>query len=228
MGRTRGPELIKHDRAFGARFVAGADEAGRGCLAGPLVAAAVCLDLGTLDPRARHELAELADSKVLTKKTRERLYDVVFNRAAAVSVQIVEPDEIDQGGVHKANLAALTQALREVCPPAELLLSDHYRLELDDHLAITRGDSTSAAIAAAAVVAKVTRDRLMQDYATLYPHYGFEKNVGYMTRAHQDAVVSHGPTPLHRLSFAARCYAEHLAQTGPQSVAQAAIHPGRA
>lgn len=213
MRRAKGRELLKHDRAFGARFVAGADEAGRGCLAGPLVAAAVCLDLDSLDTQAQRELADLDDSKVLPPKTRERLYDVVFSRAAAVSVQIVEPAEIDQGGVHKANLAALTQALREVCPPAELLLSDYYRLELDDHLAITRGDSTSAAVAAAAVVAKVTRDRLMQGYATLYPHYGFEKNVGYMTRAHQDAVVSHGPTPLHRLSFAARCYADHLART---------------
>jgi ribonuclease HII len=210
--KSRGLELIAHDRALaaeeGLRFVAGCDEAGRGSLAGPLVAAAVCLDLDCLPET---DLALLDDSKRLKPPAREQLFEAVIGCAAAVSIQIVEAAEIDREGLHRMNLRALALAIDAVTPPAELRLSDYYKLEAAvPVIPITRGDSISAAIAAASILAKVTRDRLMHAYHdNLYPQYGFDAHVGYRTSQHAAAVVRYGPSPLHRLSFNARCYEEH-------------------
>jgi ribonuclease HII len=203
----RGLELLEHDLELGRRagvtLIAGCDEAGRGSLAGPLVAAAVCLDLDCLE-ELKAQLRLLDDSKRLRPELREQLYDAVLGCAVKTEIKIVSAEEIDRQGLHRSNLKALDQALRGVTPPAQLQLSDHYRVGLAQPL--TKGDSKSAAIAAAAILAKVSRDRLMREYHELYPGYGFQQNVGYSTAAHKDAVRRLGPTPLHRLSFDSSCY----------------------
>jgi ribonuclease HII len=199
-----GHRLLRHDRGLGVRLVAGADEAGRGALAGPLVAAAVLLDYDRLQGRACAPLAQLDDSKTRTVAQREELYDAVLACASRVSVVFATAREVDRAGVHRANLSALARALQGLDAPAEaLLLSDGFRVPLRrEHRAIIGGDGTSAAIAAASIVAKVTRDRLMRRIHATYPAYGFDGHVGYSTPAHRDALVALGPCPLHRRSFA--------------------------
>ena len=206
--RRPGSRLLKHDRSLGARFVAGADEAGRGCLAGPLVAAAVCLDTHQLTGVRARPLAELNDSKQHTAARREALYAAVLSCAAQVCVVVVPAGEIDRRGLHRSNLYALERALRGLDPAPDICLTDGFRLPVDDfaHTAVVRGDATSAAIAAASIVAKVTRDTFMHRMAKSFPEYGFESHVGYITREHTLAVRTHGTTPLHRRSFAAMAY----------------------
>jgi ribonuclease HII len=199
-----GHRLLRHDRGLGVPFVAGTDEAGRGALAGPLVAAAVLFDYRRLQGRVCGPLAQLDDSKTRTIGQREELYDAVLACATRVSVIVAPACEVDRRGVHRANLAALARALRGLdAPPGALLLSDGFRVPLErEHRAIIGGDGTSAAIAAASIVAKVTRDRLMRRLHSTYPSYGFDGHVGYSTPAHREALESHGPCPLHRRSFA--------------------------
>jgi ribonuclease HII len=206
--RRPGRRLLAHDRGLGVRFVAGADEAGRGCLAGPLVAAAVCLDTERLTgPRAR-PLADLNDSKQHTAARREALYDAVLACAEQVAVCVVPACEIDRVGLHRSNLAALERALRRLAPAPQLCLTDGFAIAADDlpNRRVIGGDGTSAAIAAASIIAKVTRDRFMHRVSTRYPGYGFESHVGYITPEHTRAVQALGPTPLHRRSFAAMAY----------------------
>jgi ribonuclease HII len=203
-----GLKLIEHDRGFGARFIAGADEAGRGSLAGPLSAATVVLDLEKLrGPRAR-ALAELRDSKLCDPAARERLFSAVLASSELVVVELVPASEIDRGGLHRANLEALGRALRACVPPAELCLVDGFALgpEAPAHEALVGGDGLSAAIACASIVAKVVRDRAMRRLDALYPNYGFSAHVGYITGAHSEAVRRHGPCAVHRRSFQAACY----------------------
>ena len=166
-----GHRLLRHDRALGVPFVAGTDEAGRGALAGPLVAAAVLFDYRRLQGRVCAPLAQLDDSKTRTLAQREELYDAVLACATRVSVIVAPAREVDRRGVHRANLAALARALRGLdAPPGALLLSDGFRVPLErEHRAIIGGDGTSAAIAAASIVAKVTRDRLMRRLHATYP-----------------------------------------------------------
>jgi ribonuclease HII len=206
--RRPGRRLLRFDRGLGSALVAGADEAGRGALAGPLVTAAVLLDHDRLRGHACTALGELDDSKQRTKATRERLLDVVLACATRVSVIVIPACEIDRVGLHRSNLRGLARALEGIDAPAGAsLLVDGFRLPLArEHRAIVDGDATSAAIAAASIVAKVTRDRLMRTAHARHPLYGFDGHVGYGTPAHLAAIREHGPCVMHRRSFA--CFAD--------------------
>ncbi len=208
--RSSGSRLFRHDREFGVRFVAGADEAGRGCLAGPLVAAAVLFDLEGLTLSDLRALSALNDSKQHTAEMREELYPRVMRVAAKVAVTSRCARGIDERGLHRTNLAALSDCLRRVAVPGCLCLSDGFRVPDTgfDQRHVVGGDARSAAIAAASVIAKVSRDRFMQRAAERYPHWEFESHVGYSTPEHRAAIEAHGISPLHRLSFQSVAYAQ--------------------
>lgn len=189
--------------------MAGADEAGRGCLAGPLVVAAVCLDLESLRGSARRSLTDLDDSKALTPAVRERVADAILRHADRVVVVSASCRTIDREGLHRTNLSLLARALTLLGPLPEMCLVDGFRLgeAAPPHRAVVGGDARSACIAAASVVAKVTRDRLMSGpAASTHPGFGFEKHMGYATPAHRAAVVQMGPSSLHRMSFQSSAY----------------------
>ena len=188
--------------------MAGADEAGRGSLAGPLVVAGVLLDYGCLKDHRVRPLAVLNDSKQVAPDVRERLFRAVLACAERVSVHVIPPAEIDRNGLHRSNLAGLRAALRALSPPAEACLVDGFRLgpTAPEHVAVVDGDQRSAAIAAASIVAKVVRDRSMRRLDALYPHYGFASHVGYITPGHSAVVRRRGPSGIHRRSFQALCY----------------------
>jgi ribonuclease HII len=208
MAKRTGRKLLQFDRRLGARFVAGADEAGRGSLAGPLVVAGVLLDYGCLRDHKVRPLAFLNDSKQCSHEQREELFRAVLACAEKVVVRAVPAGEIDRFGLHRSNLEGLRAMLRELAPPAEACLVDGFRLgrAAPDHIAVVDGDEKSAAIAAASIVAKVTRDRLMWRMDALYPHYGFSSHVGYITPGHSAVVRERGPSEIHRRSFQALCY----------------------
>jgi ribonuclease HII len=214
--RRTGRKLLNFDRKLGVRFVAGADEAGRGSLAGPLVTAAVLFDYACLRDHRVRPLALLNDSKQLTGDERENLFRAVSGCAEKIAVRIIPPTVIDRDGLHRSNLRGLRETLADLCPPAEACLVDGFRLGklAPEHTAVVDGDERSAAIAAASIVAKVVRDRTMHRMDALYPHYGFASHVGYITPRHSAAVREHGPSEIHRLSFEARSYAEHAAGLG--------------
>jgi len=206
--RPPGLRLLAHDRRLGVRYVAGTDEAGRGCLAGPLVVAAVCLDLERVNKR---RLRDLDDSKRLDREKRDRLAEAILDCAARVAVVVVSSDQIDKRGLHRSNLYGMDRALRALGQLPEVRLTDGFHLPAGcglEHRRIVGGDGRSAAIAAASVIAKTTRDRYMHGVADRYPGYGFEQHVGYITEEHSNAVRRLGVTPLHRRSFDARAYAE--------------------
>jgi ribonuclease HII len=208
--RRPGRKLLAFDRRLGARFVAGADEAGRGSLAGPLVAAGVLLDYERLRDHAVRPLALLNDSKQVDPAGRERLFRAVCACATRISVRVIPPAVIDRDGLHRSNLRGLREALGALTPPAEACLVDGFRLGplAPEHRAVVDGDTKSAAIAAASIVAKVVRDRAMRRLDALYPGYGFASHVGYITPGHSATVRRLGPSAIHRRSFDARCYAE--------------------
>jgi len=208
-GKT-GQRLLRFDRRLGARFVAGADEAGRGSLAGPLVVAGVLLDYGSLRDHRVRPLAQLNDSKQLTPAERQELFRAVVGCAAKISVRIFSAREIDRNGLHRSNLAGMRSALWSLAPPAELCLVDGFRLgpTAPPHTAVVDGDTKSAAIAAASIVAKVVRDRAMRRMDAVFPHYGFSSHVGYITPGHSAVVRQRGPSSIHRRSFQALCYAD--------------------
>ena len=208
MPRSSGQRLLGFDRKLGVRFVAGADEAGRGSLAGPLVVAGVLLDYEALRGSRVRPLAQLNDSKQVAVEERESLFEAVSSCATAISVRVVPVGAIDRNGLHRSNLAGLRAVLGDLHPPAEACLVDGFRLgaTAPPHRAVVDGDARSAAIAAASIVAKVVRDRVMRRLDALYPNYGFVSHVGYITPEHNAAVRSHGPSQLHRRSFQARCY----------------------
>jgi ribonuclease HII len=212
MKRT-GQRLLQFDRKLGARFVAGTDEAGRGSLAGPLVVAGVLLDYGALKEHRVRPLAYLNDSKQCSEERREELFRAVIACADRVAVRVIPPGDIDRNGLHRSNLAGLRAMLEALSPPAEACLVDGFRLGplAPEHSAIVDGDTKSAAIAAASIVAKVTRDRLMRRLDALYPAYGFAQHVGYITPGHSAVVRERGPCAVHRLSFQALCYREETA-----------------
>jgi ribonuclease HII len=190
------------------RFVAGADEAGRGSLAGPLVVAGVLLDYERLHGHRVRPLSGLNDSKQVEPDAREALFHTVVACSSSISIRVVSVAEIDRGGLHRSNLGALRAVLGDLHPPAEACLVDGFRLgpAAPPHRAIVDGDAKSAAIAAASIVAKVVRDRLMHRLDALYPGYGFRSHVGYITPRHSQAVRELGPSGLHRRSFQAACY----------------------
>jgi ribonuclease HII len=206
--KTSGRRLFAFDRELGCRYVAGADEAGRGSLAGPLVAAAVLFDLDRLTLSDRRALSRLNDSKQHTAEAREDLYPLVL-RAAARSVIVSRCVRvIDDRGLHNTNLEALRTALRGVARDGTVCLVDGFNVPDFgfEQRAVIDGDCRSAAIAAASVLAKVTRDRYMRTVAARHPEWDFDTNVGYSTPEHRAAIAKHGVSPLHRLSFQSIAY----------------------
>jgi ribonuclease HII len=208
-----GQKLLRFDRRLGVRLVAGADEAGRGSLAGPLVVAGVLLDYECLRDHRVRPLALLNDSKQVSPDGREELFRAVVGCARGIAVRVVQPSTIDREGLHRSNLAGLRAVLHELAP-ADAYLVDGFRLgpTAPPHRAVVDGDERSAAIAAASIVAKVTRDRYMRRADALYPHFGFSSHVGYITPGHSAVVRARGPCEIHRRSFQALCYAEHAGE----------------
>lgn len=184
----------------GYQAVCGCDEAGAGPLAGALYAAAVLL------PREAH-LSGLNDSKKLTPKKRELLYDQIRDQAVAWAVTRVEPEEIDATDILSARMKAMQQAIDALSPAPDLALvdgnRDHGRAAAitSPHRTVVKGDSLSASIAAASILAKVSRDRYMKEMAQMYPQYEFERHKGYPTRRHYELLRQYGPCPIHRRSF---------------------------
>lgn len=192
--------LYGYERALGRAGlapVAGVDEAGRGACAGPLVAAACILP-------ERRPITELADSKLLSAAQRERCFEVIQRRAVSWAVVIVDVEEVDARGVHKANLAALRRAVLRLQTPPAYVLSDGFPVDglTVPSLAVWKGDRVAACVAAASVLAKVTRDRIMVDAEQAHPGYDFAVHKGYATATHQGALRELGPSPFHRRSFA--------------------------
>ena len=180
----------------GAQLVAGVDEVGRGCLAGPVVAAAVILDPERYVPG-------IADSKVLAADARERLFDVITTVAVAWGVAMLDAGEIDRLNIHRASLQAMRQAVTQLVPLPGFVVVDGFPIPdlVMPQRAIVGGDRRSTAIAAASILAKVTRDRLLQNLHALDPRYGFDRHKGYATREHLDAVAKFGYSPIHRRTF---------------------------
>jgi ribonuclease HII len=184
-------------RASGAKLIAGADEVGRGALAGPVVAAACILNPDDV-PEG------INDSKQLTRLQRERLAGEIQQRAIAYSVSRIEHHEIDQINILKASLRAMELAIKALRPiPDYVLIDGHQRVPNLDcpQSTIIKGDCLSASVAAASIVAKVARDQWMREYDERYPGYGFASHAGYNTRMHQEAIARLGPSAIHRLSF---------------------------
>jgi ribonuclease HII len=184
-------------RTRGHRLIAGVDEVGRGALAGPVVAAAVILN-----PEAALPVG-LDDSKKLTREARERIGEELRQSVLAYSIGLVEPDEIDRINILEATRRAMLAALGQLDPCADFVLIDALHLKecALPQRAIIRGDSISASIAAASVIAKTHRDALMRALHDVYPDYNFAQHVGYGTRAHYAALREHGACPIHRKSF---------------------------
>jgi ribonuclease HII len=183
-------------RRLGFNHVAGCDEVGRGCLAGPVVAAAVVLDPCRYVPR-------ICDSKTVTALERVRLYDRITRAAVAWGVAAAEPPEIDTINIHQASLRAMQRAILALVPLPDIVLVDAFRVpDLPmAQRAVVHGDARCTAIAAASIVAKVTRDRLMLELHQRDPRYGFDRHKGYATRDHLDAVSQFGYSEVHRRSF---------------------------
>jgi ribonuclease HII len=227
--RSRTSALFRFDRSLGVRVVAGADEAGRGCLAGPLVAAAVAFDLETIGRGARRDLEGLDDSKRVTPARRDHLASAILRHARQVVVLSACAPTLDRDGLHRSNLRLLAQCLAAIEPRADACVVDGFRLPdpAPEHRAVVDGDATSAAVAAASVIAKTTRDRLMAGPAhETWPDFGFERHVGYATPEHQDALRAGGLCPLHRRSFRSGAYPElRLFDVGPPAPAGASNAP---
>jgi ribonuclease HII len=183
-------------RRLGFVNVAGVDEVGRGCLAGPVVAAAVVL-------HPERHIPGVCDSKLVPAAERERLYDRILTRAVAWSVAAAEPDEIDRINIHQASLRAMQRAILALAPLPDIVLVDAFRVpELPmAQRGVPHGDRRCSAIAAASIVAKVTRDRQMLQLHGRDPRYGFDRHKGYATADHLDAVARFGYSEMHRRSF---------------------------
>lgn len=192
-----GIEFEKQAVAEGYKYIAGVDEVGRGCLAGAVVAAACILDLSKPLPEG------LNDSKKLTAKRRDLIAEELKETVLAFSIAQVEAEEIDRINILQATKKAMRAAIENLSPRADFLLIDALQLKEISlpQKAIIHGDAISASIAAASILAKTYRDRLMCELAKIYPEYGFEKHVGYGTKAHFEAIKKHGACPLHRKSF---------------------------
>ncbi|HEX3239577.1 MAG TPA: ribonuclease HII [Solirubrobacterales bacterium] len=207
---ARSRRLFAFDRGLQSRFVAGADEAGRGCLAGPLVAAAVLIDYERLSHSDRRLLGGLHDSKQMTEERRLEMFPSVLRAAERVSVVVRSAVGIDRRGLHVTNIEALSVALERLEPGEAISLVDGFALPRCSvpHRRVVGGDATSAAIAAASVIAKVTRDRYMREAALEHPGWGFEEHVGYSTPEHRAAIDKQGISPLHRRSFQSVAYTQ--------------------
>jgi len=180
----------------GYALIAGVDEAGRGPLAGPVVAAAVIMPMGLT-------ISGVKDSKKMTEKARERAFYVINQNAVAVGIGVISHRAIDESNILNASLEAMKQALSCLDPAPEYVLIDGINEipAIIPQRCIKRGDQLSHSISAASIIAKVYRDRIMRSYHILYPEYGFKKNKGYGTAAHLAALRRYGPCPIHRLTF---------------------------
>jgi len=197
MSRPRASRTVENEiRRLGYVHVAGVDEVGRGCLAGPVVAGAVIL-------QPDHYVPGIADSKVLTAEDRERLYGEIIDAAIAWRICIIQPDEIDRINIHRASLKAMRESVMDLVPLPGFVIVDGFRIpELPiPQRPIIGGDRRSTAIAAASILAKVTRDRIMVELHNADPRYGFDRHKGYATKAHLDAVAAFGYSALHRRTF---------------------------
>jgi ribonuclease HII len=185
-------------RRHGVEVIAGVDEAGRGACAGPLVAGAAILP-----PGKAGIVPGLADSKLLTEKARERAYAQILRRAVSWSVVVISHEECDRLGMHVANVEALRRAVAKLTVPPEYVLTDGFPVDGlgVPGLAVWKGDRVAACIAAASVLAKVTRDRIMTELDAEYPAYDFKTHKGYITDVHSAALADHGPCPVHRMRF---------------------------
>ncbi|MBF2480140.1 ribonuclease HII [Listeria seeligeri] len=180
----------------GYKFIAGVDEVGRGPLAGPVVAAAVILP-------EDFSVVGINDSKQLSELKRETLFELIQQQAIAVGVGIIEHDVIDEVNIYEATKLAMRKALDELNPSPDFVLIDAMPLKYTEaELSLIKGDTKSISIAAASIIAKVTRDRLMKDYDVAYPGYDFVNNMGYGTKNHLNGLDTIGVCPIHRLSFA--------------------------
>lgn len=183
-------------REVGYQFIAGIDEVGRGPLAGPVVASAVILD-------KNQPILGLNDSKKLSLTKRNDLFEEIQNKAAAIGIGIISAERIDQTNILKATKLAMIEAVEKLTIKADYLLIDAESLKIPiDQQSIIKGDMNSNSIAAASIIAKVTRDNIMTEYDKMYPGYGFDSNVGYGTKVHLEGLEKNGPTPIHRKTFA--------------------------
>ncbi len=180
----------------GHELIAGVDEVGRGPLAGPVVVAAVILSPNCF-------IEKINDSKKLSEKTREKLYDEIMSKAVAVSCAFIDEKTIDRVNIYQATMNGMYEAIYALKPQPDMVLIDAMPLNKLDIAcqSIVKGDAKSASIAAASIVAKVRRDRLMNDFAKIYPQYGFDSNKGYGTAEHVEALKKYGACKIHRCSF---------------------------
>ena len=175
--------------------IAGIDEVGRGPLAGPVVTACVIMPYAEM-------IDGVYDSKKVSKKNREKLYDIILSKAKAVSISIRNQDRIDEINILNATIECMKESVSKLTIKPDILLIDAVKLGIcPREMSIIKGDATRYAIACASIVAKVYRDRMMEDYAKVFPYYDFENNVGYGTKKHIEAIKTYGITPIHRLSF---------------------------
>ena len=190
-------ELFAYEREYAAyQAICGIDEVGRGPLAGPVVASAVILPKDC-------DILYINDSKKLSEKKREMLYDEIMEKAVAVGIGIVGPERIDEINILQATYEAMREAICKLSVQPDLLLNDAVKIPGVDlpQVSIIKGDAKSASIGAASIIAKVTRDRMMVEYDHIFPEYGFAANKGYGTATHVAALKELGPTPIHRRSF---------------------------
>lgn len=180
---------------MGKKYIVGLDEAGRGPMAGPLVVGAVIFEEGYYNDL-------INDSKQLSDKKREALYDIIIKDALAYQIEIIDVEQVDKLNVYQASKKGMIDAIKHLSITPDYALTDAMPLgPVIEHEAIIKGDSLSISIAAASILAKVTRDRIMIEYDKKYPEYGFKKNKGYPTKQHKEALKMYGVTPIHRRSF---------------------------
>ncbi|SFS47628.1 ribonuclease HII [Paenibacillus sp. 453mf] len=199
-------DMLRYERQAwdsGAEYIAGIDEVGRGCLFGDVVAAAVILPKGLV-------LEGVNDSKKLSDKKRELLFDIIMKEAVAVGIGIVDVDTIDRINIRQASRLAMKQAVQSLTPSPDHLLVDAETVDIHlPQLSIIKGDANSQSIGAASIIAKVTRDRMCKgEWDALYPEYGIAIHKGYATKLHREQLLALGPTPLHRRSFLGKILGE--------------------
>ncbi|MBD5544279.1 MAG: ribonuclease HII [Lachnospiraceae bacterium] len=194
---ARTEALKAYERKYGTySYICGIDEVGRGPLAGPVVAGAVILPKDT-------DILYINDSKKLSEKKREELYEVIMEKAVATGIGYASPERIDEINILQATYEAMREAIQNLAVVPDILLNDAVTIPKVDipQIPIIKGDAKSISIGAASIIAKVTRDRLMVEYDKLMPEYGFASNKGYGAKAHIEALRAYGPTPIHRKSF---------------------------
>lgn len=184
----------KKYHALGYKYIAGTDEAGRGPLCGPVVAAAVILP-------EDFELPGLTDSKQLSEKKREAFYPIIMEKALSVGVSIIEAEEIDRINILEASRKGMIEAISKLSVKPDFVLTDAMNIHTPNHLAIIKGDAKSLTIAAASVVAKVTRDHIMMEYDKKYPEYGFASHKGYPTKSHLANLEKYGILDIYRRTY---------------------------